>query len=118
MRIAALIIGIFGSVAGFIGAVFAVFVGGLGGAFGAEGAEQVTGLGFGALIASIVALVGAALAITKPRTSAILMGVSAIAGLIFVSFAFVLGTILLLIATLLAFLGRNQGQSQEGQTTE
>ena len=108
MRIAALIIGIFGSVAGFIGAVFAVFIGGLGGAFGAEGAGEVAGLGFGALIASVVALVGAALALAKPRTSAVIMGVSAIAGLIFVSAAFVLGTILLLIATLFAFLGRNQ----------
>ncbi len=107
MKIAALIVGIFGSVAGFIGAILALFVGGIGSAFGAEDAGQVTGLGFGALIASVVALVGAALALAKPRASAILMGISAIAGLIFVSFAFVLGTILLLIATLLAFLGRN-----------
>ena len=108
MRIAALIIGIFGSVAGFFGAIFALFVGGIGSAFGAEGAGQVTGLGFGALIASVAALVGAALAIAKPRTSAAMMGVSAIAGMIFVSYAFVLGTILLLLATLFAFLGRNQ----------
>lgn len=108
MRIAALIIGIFGSVAGFIGAIFALFVGGIGSAFGAEGAGEIAGLGFGALIASIAALVGAALAMAKPRTSAVIMGVSAIAGLIFVFMAFVIGTILLLLATLFAFLGRNQ----------
>lgn len=108
MRIAALIIGIFGSVAGFIGAIFALFVGGIGGALGAEGAGQVAGLGVGALIASVAALVGAALAMAKPRTSAVIMGLSAIAGLIFISWAFVLGTVLLLLATLFAFLGRNQ----------
>lgn len=113
MKIAALIIGIFGSIAGFMGALFALAVGGLGQAFGAEGAGEVTGLGFAAISASIVALVGAALAIAKPRLSAGLMTVSAIAGLIFVSWAFVLGTILLLLAALMAFLGRN-ADSQTG----
>ena len=34
MKVAALIIGIFGSVAGFIGAIVALFIGGIGSAFG------------------------------------------------------------------------------------
>lgn len=37
------------------------------------------------------------------------MGVSAIAGVIFVAAAFVPGTILLLLAALFAFLGRKRG---------
>ena len=35
MKVAGLIVGIFGSVAGFIGAIFALLLGGIGAAFGA-----------------------------------------------------------------------------------
>ena len=108
MRIAALIVGIIGSIAAFAGALFALFFGAVGTAIDAEGGAEVTGLGFGALLMSIVALVGAALAMGKPRLAAALMAISAVAGLILVSFAYVLGTVLLLIAALLAFLARNE----------
>ena len=106
MKIAALIIGIFGAMAGFIGAIIALTVGGIGAAFG-QGTE-VAWLGFGALVMSVVGLVGAALAIAKPRVAAVLMAVSAILGVIFVFVAYILATVLLLVAALLAFLGRER----------
>ena len=55
---------------------------------------------------SIVGLVGAALAIAKPRVSVVLMALSAVLGLIFISAFYIPATILLLVAALLAFLGR------------
>ena len=106
MKIAALIIGIFGAMAGFIGAIVALFLGGIGAAFGAG--TEVAWLGFGALAMSVVGLVGAALSIAKPRAAAVLMVISAILGVIFVFVAYILATILLLVAALLAFLGRER----------
>ena len=110
MRIAALVIGIFGAMAGFAGALFAMVVGGIGEAFGADEGSSVAILGFVALVASIVGLVGAALALAKPRVAGGLMGVSAVVGLIATSLAYALATVLLLVAALLAFLGRREKQ--------
>ena len=107
MKIAALIIGIFGAIAGFVGALLGMLLGGLGSAFGAEGAATVGYLSLGGLGVSIVALVGAALVLAKPRFSALVMAGSAIVGLVLISAAFVVATVLLLIAALLAFLGRD-----------
>ena len=105
MKVAGLIVGIFGSVAGFIGAIFALlFLGGIGAAFGAG--SEVAWLGFAALIVSIVALVAAALAIAKPRFAAAVMLVSGIAGFICISAFWIPAGLLLGIGALLAFLGR------------
>ena len=104
MKLAALIIGIFGSVAGFIAAMFALLVGGIGAAVG--GGTEVAWLGFAAFVASIVALVGAALAIAKPRFSAVTMLVCGVVGLVCVSVFWIPAALLLAIAALLAFLGR------------
>lgn len=110
MRIAALALGVLGAAAGFIAAVYVVFIGGFGASLGAEGGEQVfVAQGLGAVGASVAGLVGAVLAMPKPKASAIIMGLSAIAGLIFVAAAFIPGTILLLLAALFAFLGRKRG---------
>lgn len=69
MRIAGLIIGIFGAIAAFIGAIFALVVVGIGGALEAKGAETVVIGGWIALLMSIVGLVGAALSMAKPRVA-------------------------------------------------
>lgn len=105
-------VGILGSIAGFIGAVIALLVGGLGGALDVEGAGTVTGLSFVAIGASIVGLVGAVLSMAKPRLAASMMLVSAIVGLIAVSAAYVLATVLLLIGAALTFFGRNENRGQ------
>ena len=85
MRVAALIIGIIGSAAGFVAAVIALFIGGVGVALEAEGASKMNSLAFGAIGASIVGLVGGALSIAKPRFAAVLMVLSAVVGAISIS---------------------------------
>ena len=108
MRTAALIIGIFGAIAAFIGSIFALIIGGIGGALGVDEAGTVVVAGWIALLMSIVALVGAALSIAKPKVAAALMVISAIVGVIAVFVAYVLGTVLLIIAAFLAYLGRRK----------
>jgi hypothetical protein len=108
MRIAALIIGIIGSLAGIGGALFALMVGGLSGVFGAEGAEMVVGLGWAAIVISLIALVAAALAIAKPLEAGIAMIIAGIAGIISISVAYVIGGPLLIIAGILAIIGKKE----------
>lgn len=116
MRIAALIIGIFGAIAGFIGAILAIVFGGIGAGLGAEEGGQIAAFGFIALLISIIALVGAALAIAKPKISAATMAGCAVVGVILISAAYALATILLLIAALLAFLGRHSETDMSSET--
>lgn len=106
MKIAALIIGIFGAMAGFGGSVLAFFIG-FSGAIVLGGESPLAVWSLGALLMSIVGLVGAALSIAKPRVAIILMVLSAIVGVVLIVPFYVVATILLLVAALFAFLGRN-----------
>ena len=67
MRLAALIIGTFGAVAGSIGALIALAVGGIGESLETEKAGTALIGGSIAVGMSIVGLVGAALSMAKPR---------------------------------------------------
>ena len=110
MRIAARILGIIGSTAGFIGALKFLFVDTI--KLDAElgGSGEVVTLGLGALLISIVAVVGSTLAKSKPGLAAALMAASAIVGFVLVFTAYIPASVLLLAAAILAFLGRNKRQ--------
>ncbi len=108
MRIAAMILGILGGIAGVLGGGFAVTVGGLGQAFGAEGAGTVTNLGFAAVPAAILGIIGGALALSKPKIAGILMIASAVLGVIFVSAAYAIAAILLVVGGILALVTRKE----------
>jgi hypothetical protein len=110
MRIAGLIIGVFGAISAFGGAIFVLFISGVAEVLGAEGADQLAIGGVIALIMSIVALVGAVLSMAKPRLAVALMIVAAIVGLIAVFAAFIPATVLLFIASGLTFFGRKEGK--------
>jgi hypothetical protein len=83
-----------------------MIVGGLGSAFEAEGSGTVTGLGFAAIFVAVIGIVGAALSKGRPKVSALLQALSGVGGFIAVSAFWLLSGPLLLIAALLAWLGR------------
>lgn len=116
MRVGALVLGIIGGIIGLFAAVFALGVGGIGGAVGAEGASTVVGLGWSALLLSILGIVGGALAMAKPRFAALLMLVAGIGGFISVSLFYIIAGPLLLVGALLAFLGRASGPQTQTAT--
>ena len=105
MKIASLILGIIGGIAGLIGATLALGVGGLGSAFDASGASEVVGLGWSAFLFAILAIVGAALAIAKPKISGWMQLIACIGGLISISAFWAPSAILLLISSILALVG-------------
>lgn len=103
-RTAELVLGILGGVFGLIGAGFALLIGGLGGAFEVAGAKQIVALGWVAIVASIIGLVGAGLVTSRTKLAGGLMLFAAILGLISISFGYLFATILLGIAGILALV--------------
>lgn len=101
-RTVELVLGLLGGIFGFFGALFAIGIGGLAGAFGASGASDVIGLGFAAIIFSIIGIIGAVIVKSKTKAAGWLMIISAFGGLISISFAYLLSFILLLIGGIMA----------------
>jgi hypothetical protein len=110
MRIAAMILGILGGLTGLVAATFALSLGGINSAVGgtADTTSTMSGLGAAAFAFSVLALVGAGLAMAKPRLSALLLLIAGLGTLISVSWFAIFPTPLELIASLLAFLGRGR----------
>lgn len=111
MRGGALALGLTGGIIGLIAAVLALTVGGIGQAFESNSSAAATNVNFGlvviggwiALGASIVGIVGGALAMGRPSAGGILMLLAAIAGFIGISVLYVISGPLLLIGAVLAF---------------
>jgi len=128
MRVAALIVGILGFVIAFLGSIFALLVVGYIGAWveAAEGAGAAQTLVVAALIGfamSIVGLVGVTLILAKPKGAARLMALSSIVGLAAIVYVevffrvtgltpvfvpYILGAGLLIVAAILALLGKQR----------
>ena len=101
--------GLIGGIIGFIGAIIALLVGGVGAALGAtEAGTKIIILGWFGILFAIVGIVGAALVKHWTKGSGILMIVSAIGGIICVSFAYLLSFILLMIAGLMAVFKKDK----------
>lgn len=101
------VLGLIGGILGFFGAIFALAVGGIVGVFGAEGASTVSNLGWAGIFFSILGIVGAALVKSKTKLAGWLMIVSAVGGVISISFAYALSFILLIIAGLMAVIKKS-----------
>jgi len=102
------VLGLLGGIFGFIAAIIALAVGGIGKALGASGASTISGLGAGAILFAILGIVGAAMVKSKARLGGIFMLVSAIGGLICISFFYSLSFVLLLIAGLMGLIKKDR----------
>lgn len=104
MKVAALIVGILGAVAAFLMALFAGSVGTVSAALHQPQGGEVTGLALSAWGASILGLVGAILALSKPVGAWICLLIAAAWVVISISAFGVPGGVLLFVAALLSFL--------------
>ena len=114
LKIAAMVLGILGSVVTFFVSVGAVVLGGLFSAITGEGFAYL--VGWLVVLSSIAALVGAILTHSNPKVGAILLGIAAIPSILFTilvsSLFFGLGTLLLVIAAVLAFIASTQEKGE------
>lgn len=115
MKVAGLILGLIGGVAGIFGSIFAFGVSGVGTVVGAEGAGSLVGNGIAALIASLLGIVGGALAIAKPKIAGIFMLVAGVGGFIAVFVGYAVAAPLLIIGGILALVA---SKKQPTKTTE
>lgn len=112
MRGGALALGLTGGIIGLIAAVLALTVGGIGQAIQGSSADSTTQANFGmvvvggwvALGASIVGIIGGALAMGRPAAGGIMMLMAAIAGFVGVSLFYIISGPLLLVGAILAFV--------------
>ena len=107
VKIAAMVVGILGAVVTFFVSVWLVAIGGLFSAVTGEGIFVF--IGWLVVLSSIAALVGAILTHGNPRVGALLLAIAAVPSILFTLMGagmfFGLGTLLLVIATVLAYLG-------------
>ena len=112
VRIATMVLGILGSVVTFLFSVLVVTLGGFGTKFEDEG--YLVFAGWLVVLSSVIALLGAILTHGSPRVGAKLLGIAAIPCILFtfagVGMFFGLGTLLLVIATVLAFIDSRQAE--------
>ena len=96
----------------------ALTIGMIAGIFGLSGGSDIHEVsGALVIVAATVGMVGAAFSLSKQRTASTLMLVASIAGTI-ASFAFWPSTILLGIAALFAFLGRNGSRASHQKNNQ
>lgn len=109
-RTAEFVLGLLGGIFGLIAAVIALFIGGLGSALNLSGASTISGLGFLAIVASIIGIVGAAIVKSKTKVAGILMIIAAVVGIVAVSMFYILPAILLAIAGILALVKKEKSK--------
>lgn len=101
-----LAMGIIGGVFGIIASILAMTVGGIGSAFGADGADTVVGLGFAALLFSILGIIAGSIAKTKTKLAGYLLLLSGIAGFICISLFWIISGILFIVSGLIGIFAK------------
>lgn len=100
-----LIGGIFGVFSGFLG----MFIGSIDAAF--NGHSDVVGLGVGAIILSILGIVGSVVVKGKAKLGGAFMTIAAVGGVICVSMFYILPGVLLIIAGLMGLFRKDKSSS-------
>jgi len=108
VRTTEFVLGLLGGIFGFIAAVIALAIGGVGGALGASGASTISTLAGVAILFAILGIVGSAIVKSKAKLGGTFMLVSAIGGLICISFFYLLSFVLLLIAGLMGLIKKDK----------
>lgn len=105
------VLGLIGGIFGILSAIVALFIGGVDAAFSSTGTSDIVGLGWSAVILSIVGIVGSVVVKSKAKFGGILMIISAIGGLISISMFYILPAVLLLIGGLMGVFKKNKDTS-------
>ncbi|MCW9134285.1 DUF4064 domain-containing protein [Bacillus paramycoides] len=102
------VLGLIGGILGILCALIALFIGGLNSALDSDGANTITALGWGAVILSILGICGSILVKTKAKMGGTMLVISAVGGLICISFFYILPAILLLISGLMGIFRKEK----------
>src|SRR5690625_2097893 len=107
MRPASFVLGLVGGISDILAAILAMFVAGVCSAFEASVSDSIVGLGFSALLASVLVIVAAAVVKGTSKSGSLLMFIAGIWGIISISAFYVVSCILLIIAALIVLFIKN-----------
>lgn len=102
------VLGLIGGIFGILCAFIALFIGGVASAMEAEGASNVIGLGWAAVVLSILGIVGSVMVKSKAKVGGAMMTIAAIGGFICISFIYILPAVLLLIGGLMGIFRKEK----------
>lgn len=105
-----LAMGIIGGVFGIIASILAMTLGGIGSAFEADGANQIVGLGFAAMLFSILGIIGGSIAKSKTKLAGIFLLVSGVGGFICISLFYTISGILFIVAGLIGVFSKTSNK--------
>lgn len=108
------VLGLIGGIFGFLGAFFALFIGGVDAVLNSSGTSEIIGLGWAAVVFSIVAIVGSVVVRSKAKVGGILLLVAGIGGLISISFYYILPAVLQIIAGLMTLIKKDKTATVNG----
>jgi len=100
-----LVMGIIGGIFGIIASILAMTLGGLVTVFGADG-SSVVGLGFVAMLFSILGIVGSAISKNRTKLAGYFLLISGIGGFICISWFWIITGILFIISGLMGILSK------------
>jgi hypothetical protein len=104
------VLGLIGGLCGFFGAVLALIIGGIMGLLEIAGASDISNLAYMAIFFAGLGILGSAFVKDKPILGGILMIISALGGVTFISFYYVLAFFLLMGAGLLGFIKKSSAE--------
>jgi chromate transport protein ChrA len=113
---ATIILGILGGLFGIGGALLTMGLGGLSGALGYEKAGEIIWRGVGAIILSIMGMIGAGIVGNHRRASATLMLLSSIIGFLIIYPLYIPASALFLSGGILALIGRKNEKPRSKET--
>ncbi|QGQ46626.1 DUF4064 domain-containing protein [Metabacillus sediminilitoris] len=105
------VLGLIGGIFGLIGAVMAIFVGVLDEAF--SGSTEISGLGWSAVLLSILGIVGSVIVKRKPKLGGAFMTIAAIGGTISIFVFYILPGVLLFIGGIMGLFRKDKTKSVE-----
>jgi hypothetical protein len=104
------VLGLIGGIFGVFSAIIALIIGGLDASFNSSGQSDIIGLGWAAVILSIIGIVGSVVVKGKAKLGGIFMVVAAIGGFISVSLFYILPGVLLIIAGLMGIFRKGKNK--------
>jgi uncharacterized membrane protein len=111
-RTAEFVLGLIGGIFGIIAGIMAMTIGGVASAFSADGANTITSLGIGAILLSVLGIVGAVVVRNKGKLGGLFMTIAAIGGIICVSYFYILSGILLIIPGIMGLVKKDQSKAK------
>ncbi|MFJ6411306.1 DUF4064 domain-containing protein [Terribacillus saccharophilus] len=102
------VLGLIGGILGFFGAIFALFMGSIDAAFNDTGSSSLTGLGWFAFLFSTLAIIGSIVVKSKAKLGGVLLLISAVGGLISISFFYLISAVLIAIAGFMGVFKKNK----------